>query len=57
VTTRPVLRKGQRVEYPDHPDWGRCFGTVIRVEGDRVLVQDLSPNGAREWWPLAKVVP
>ncbi len=48
------MTPGTIVHY-DHPSWGPCRGRVLRVDGDRVLVQDLAPNGAREWWPLAGV--
>lgn len=51
-----VAVAGDLVQY-DHPDWGTVVGEVLTVEADRVLVQDRSPNGAREWWPLAGVVP
>lgn len=47
-----IPRVGEILSY-NHPDWGQCRGKVIRVEADRVLVQDLSRNGAREWWPIA----
>ena len=39
---------GTIVRY-DHPDWGQCRGRVLRLAGVRVLVEDLSPAGAREW--------
>ena len=32
-------------------------GRVLLVDGDRVLVEDLSPTGAREWVDVAAVVP
>jgi hypothetical protein len=53
-----VIRVGDVVRY-DHPDWGPVRGRVLAEpdEEGRVLVQDLSPNGAREWWPVADVVP
>ncbi len=49
------MKPGTIVAYT-HPDWGHARGRVLR--GNRpglVLVQDLSPNGAREWWPSDKV--
>jgi hypothetical protein len=39
-----------------HPSWGTSRGRVLRVDGEpgRVLVQDLAPTGAREWWPAGE---
>lgn len=38
-----------------HPTWGAVRGRVLDagVVREAVLVQDLSPAGAREWWPVA----
>lgn len=38
-----------------HPDWGRVRGKILVIMRTRVLVQDLSPHGAREWWPIGEV--
>lgn len=50
-----VIRPGMVVRYL-HPSWGPSRGRVLRVDGEpgRVLVQDLAPNGAREWWPTGE---
>lgn len=52
----PALREGDRVAY-QHPDWGHVVGVVLdeRVEAGRVLVLDMSPNGARERWPAGEL--
>jgi hypothetical protein len=49
------LRPGMVVRYA-HPSWGTSRGRVLRVDGEpgRVLVQDLAPTGAREWWPAGE---
>lgn len=39
----------------DHPYWGPCRGKVLAAAGDKLLVQDLFPGGAREYWPVADV--
>jgi len=55
--------EGARVAYR-HPSWGDVTGTVLEGQvrvmdneggkpGPSLLVQDLSPNGAREWWPVS----
>jgi hypothetical protein len=51
---KPLPRRGSIVRY-DHPDWGPCWGRVMRLGPLAVLVQDLHLLGAREWWPLNKI--
>lgn len=57
---RPAFAAGDRVQYR-HPSWGLACGQVLRVGGERgpgdartLLVNDLGPSGAREWWPVAE---
>jgi hypothetical protein len=47
-----AFAEGDLVAYT-HPAWGPCTGRVLRVQGDRVLVQVQAPTGAREWWLVA----
>lgn len=49
-----VLLWRNRIVRYNHPDWGVCFGRVLHPEpcDGLVLVQDRSPGGAREWWPV-----
>jgi hypothetical protein len=57
----PTLKPGDVVHYHS-PSWGEVYGRVIRrapatstsTLRNCVLVQDLSPNGAREWWKAEK---
>lgn len=53
MTPAEVLAVGDLVLWPGCP-WGVAKGKVLRTDGEpgRVLVQDLHPHGAREWWPV-----
>jgi hypothetical protein len=37
-----------------HPAWGDIPAEVLRVEGDRLLVQDLQAKYIIEWWQASK---
>ena len=45
---------GDVVAY-DCPTWGPSRGRVLAVFGREVLVQDLAPDGAREYWPRGEI--
>lgn len=58
---RASVTLGDVVEYA-HPDWGTVRGRVLFADGTKredgkvyALCQDLSPNGAREWWPVDRL--
>lgn len=50
------MKIGAIVRY-NHPSWGPSRGRVLALDGRPgfVLVQDLAPNGAREWWPVTEI--
>jgi len=63
MTPRNLMKPpepGDLVFY-SHPDWGPSKGRALTPpqdhgDGPVLLVQDLAPEGAREWWPLASLV-
>ena len=67
------MRRQERLPFPDEfpigsivkyvsPDWGPVQGRVLsepflRGRSRDVLCQDLSPNGAEEYWPIDELQP
>jgi len=47
-------KPGTIVHYT-HPDWGPSRARVLYATEGRVLVQDLSPDGAREWLDIRDI--